>query len=270
MIIEDNKTKKEIKCSVIIINYRTKELTADCIDSVFGHFRSVPFEVILIDNDSADGSVDFFRNRFGDSIELIANDHNAGFGKANNIAAQKAEGEFLFFLNSDTIITSDFFNTIFDLYKSDKELGIVAPKLLMENGLEQEYAYGKFPTFKGLFIRNSRQDSANDKSEVDWLSGAALFIKKEIFDNIGGFDDSFFMYFEDIDLCKRVKELGYKNISLSSVSLIHLGGKSAGNFSRKKMYYISQSYYFKKHFGLIPMIILNVVRWPVKIYKIFK
>jgi GT2 family glycosyltransferase len=255
-----------MKFSIIIINYKTKELTTACINSILKNFIDGEYEVMVVDNGSQDGSVGFLEKEFRNKIIIISNEQNLGFGSANNIGSKKAKGEFLFFLNSDTLITSDFLGVVFDAFQKNKSLGAVAPKLIMENGEEQTYAYGKFPSLFSLFVKRHRDEKNANKNDVDWLSGAALIIKKKLFEKVGGFDENFFMYFEDMDLCRRVKDLGFKNMTIPAISLVHLAGRSSENFSRKKMYYKSQSYYFKKHCGLLAMLFLNLIRWPYKIF----
>ena len=184
-----------MKFSIIIINYKTKELTANCISSIVRIFDREAYEIIVVDNDSRDGSVEFLDKKFGNQILIIPNQKNQGFGTANNIGSKKAKGEFLFFLNSDTLLTSDFLELIYNAFVDNPNFGAVAPRLLMKSGREQAHAYGNFLSLFSLFARSSFEGKRKSKNNVDWVSGAAFMIKKSLFEKIGGFDEKFFYVF---------------------------------------------------------------------------
>ncbi len=250
--------------SIIIVNYNTKILLKNCLNSIFANCLLDDFEIIVVDNNSYDGSVEMLNNDFKDRVKIIANKENIGFGSANNQGAQIARGEYLFFLNSDTIIKNDILTPIKKFLEINKQVSIVAPRLLLKNGIEQKFAFGNFPTLLNLIFRkiDIKKMDSNKSQEVNWVSGAALVIRKNIFKRIGGFDENFFMYFEDVDLCKRVQDLGYKTMILPQIFLVHLGGKSINiNIQRKKYYYASQDYFYKKHYGFLAMHLMRFVRW---------
>jgi GT2 family glycosyltransferase len=231
--------------SIIIVSYNTKELTAACLDSVFSNLRG-DFEVIVVDNHSIDGSVDFLKKNFDSKIKIIANPENSGFGQANNLAAAGASGKYLFFLNSDTLVKENILPALSVCF-DDLAVGIAAPLLISDSGEEQEYASGEFPRFLNLLAGKIGIKKSGD---LEWASGAALIIRREVFDQVDGFDKNYFMYFEDIDLCWAVKKAGYQIKSVPETKVIHLGGKSlalAGE--RKKIYYRSQDYFYRKHYG---------------------
>lgn len=247
--------------SLIVINYRTKEITAACLDSVLKNCPSGEFEIILVDNNSGDGSVDFFQGKFGAKIKIISNQENIGFGRANNQAAKIARGVFLFFLNSDTLINENIFPS-FRACFADSTIGVVAPRLILPDGSPQEYASGRFPSFLGALTRRRENNP-----QFEWVSGAALVVKKNVFEKVGGFDEKYFMYFEDIDLCWRIKIIGYGVALADSAKVIHLGGKSlTENKERKKLYYKSQDYFYHKYFGYWPAAILRLTR---SVYNFF-
>jgi GT2 family glycosyltransferase len=246
--------------SLIIINYRTKEITAACLDSVFKNCRG-DFEIIVVDNNSGDGSVSFLQEKFGAKIKIIANEENAGFGRANNQAAKIAQGDYLFFLNSDTLVEEDIF-PLLKVCFANPGAGIAAPRLILPGGSPQEYAGGRLPDF---FSALTRRREKNPK--LEWVSGAALAVRKDVFEKVGGFDENYFMYFEDIDLCWRIKLAGYEAVLADSAKVIHFGGKSlTENRERKKFYYKSQDYFFRKYFGYWPAIILRLAR---SVYNFF-
>lgn len=258
--------------SIIIVNYNTFELTKNCIQAIFKNFAQEKFEIILVDNNSSDQSVEKLQDIFGVKIKIIANKDNLGFGKANNQGAKSAKGKYLFFLNSDTMVTTNILELIKKEFEQNKELGIICPKLVLEDGQEQDYAYGKFPKIINLVSNkffNSKFEILNSKLFVDWVSGAAMIVRKDIFDKVDGFDENIFMYFEDIDLCKRIKDLGYKIIYFLDTSIIHFGGKSFEYFTKQKnIYYKSQNYFYKKHYGLCNMFLMRIIRFPYKFLTI--
>jgi hypothetical protein len=245
--------------SIIIVNFNTKDLTADCLDSVFSKL-SGDFEVIVADNNSSDGSVDYLNGRYGSRIKIISNRENLGFGRANNTAAKIAAGEYLFFLNSDTIIPEDILPQLKICFGLPR-VAVAAPSLVLPGGGIQKNSFGKFPnlfnTLLGKLIGNIGE------AKAEWVSGAALAIRKSVFDKIGGFDEKYFMYFEDIDLCYQAAELGYEIKIAPDARVIHLGGKSIKDRSvRKNFYYQSQDYFFLKHYGSFSVFLLKLARTP--------
>lgn len=262
--------------SLIIVNYNTAQLLKNCLDSIFKSFNDNDFEVIIVDNNSKDDSLKKIEI-FGDKIKIIKNNKNYGFGRANNIGAKIAKGEYLFFLNSDTIINNDILGIISETFSQDRKIAVLSPKLILKNGLEQKHAYGNFPGILNIIFGkagdlkiNSKPSEKKPELNPDWVSGAAMIIRKEIFDKIGGFDENFFMYFEDIDICKRVKDIEYEVLYLKQASLIHLGGGSQKKFSKTKIeYYKSQDYFFKKHYGFFSMLLMKFIRLPYKIFILF-
>jgi GT2 family glycosyltransferase len=257
--------------SIIIINYKTEQLTINCVNSILA-LPDNNREIIVIDNASGESSVKIIENELGGKIKLIKNQINLGFAGANNQGAALAQGDFLLFLNSDTIIKDNIFKNIENLFINDSQIGIISPRLKTENNNYQKMAFGLFPTFWKIITRKSQKEinieSSEKQREVDWVSGCSLFIKKDVFNKTGGWDDNFFLYFEDIDLCKRVKDKGYKIIVDNTNSIIHLGGKSLkANKERKKYYYASQDYYFKKHHNIFTQLGIKVFREVATAFK---
>jgi len=258
-----------ISFSIIIINFKTKELTRKCLDFIFKVFKNESFEIILIDNNSQDQSVGYFKIFFGNKIKIIENAENYGFGRANNQAAEQATGDLLFFLNSDTLIDKNIWPAVCDFFAKEKNLGILAPQLILPDGSPQPFAYGRFLNLTGLFCpRQIIRAMPSKPFSVDWVSGAAFFIRRELFERLGGFDEKFFMYFEDMDLCKRAKESGYEIKVLPGIEVTHLVGASGeGKSKQKKDYYDSQNYFFRKHYGVAAEIALKLFRWPYRIIR---
>lgn len=257
--------------SVIIVNYNTKNLLKNCLNSIFEKINNNDFEIIIVDNNSQDGSIEMLKNNFISKIKLIENKENFGFGTANNIGANIAKGDYLFFLNSDIVVKKNILKNIEKVLKN-KNIGAISPRLVLQNMENQEHAYGDFPLLLNLFFGKLKRKAKDEKNIIytDWISGAALVIRRNIFKSIGGFDENFFMYFEDIDLCKRVKKEGYIIAVCKDILIVHLGGKSISNsLERKKYYYRSQDYFYKKYYGFLGMIVMRVIRCPYKLIILF-
>ncbi len=259
--------------SIIIVSYNTKELLGDCLKSIFQNQGSVNLEVIVVDNASVDGSVNFIKENFP-NIKLIASKDNLGFGKANNRGSKIAKGDILLFLNPDTIIEKNIFSKLVDIFSKDKNIGIVSPQLILPDHSQQLWAYGEEDKFYDLIKNKIFPQSkkfircvSGNQIETGWVSGAALSIRKDIFEKIKGFDENFFMYFEDRDLCYRAKDLGSKVVVNNDIQVIHFGGKTPiFNRDRKKIYYQAQNYYWRKRYGLWNSFLMRFIRWPYKFF----
>lgn len=236
--------------SFIIVNYQSEKYLLKCVSSIKEKILGVNYEVIIINNDNNDLGVEL-----PSDIKLINKGKNIGFGAGCNLGARSAQGEILCFLNPDTEIVSE---NIFDLlneFNKDKRIGIIGPKLITEDGRVQEWIAGKEITILSTLLNNlgHKRDKKIWESEISvecaWVSGAAMFIKKDIFQNFGGFDEKFFMYFEDIDLCRRACQLGYKVLYFPDFQIRHFCGKSFCHKKKQKKYYHASQYaYFKKCF----------------------
>jgi GT2 family glycosyltransferase len=214
--------------------------------------------MVIVDNGSTDGSVEYLSLQFP-SLKIISLKSNQGFGYANNVGAKEASGEHFLFLNNDTTITSDFITPLVRILENIPDAGIVGPKLLNNDGSFQ-LSFGDFPSLmnewktrrlqlKHLIPKNVINDGNNLGVKVDWVSGAALMIRRSLFEKIGGFDENFFMYFEDSDLCFRAKKAGFSIYWFSDACLIHHKGKSYTSENKKvsEEYRKSQLHYYKIH-----------------------
>lgn len=257
--------------SFIVVNHNTAQLASACLRSIFTQLAGNDFEVIVVDNASSDASVKLLTEEFGKQIKLIRSKTNGGFARANNLGSRLAQGEYLFFLNSDTLITRDILKNLKVVLDSEPTLGIVAPQLLAASGKRQLFSYGYFPNLSNLILGKLfapiTPPIVRNLQTVDWVSGAALIIRSEVWQAVGAWDEKYFMYFEDVDLCWRVKKAGYSVAVLNTVKLIHLGGRSwQYNYAKKKRYYQSQTYFFKKNYGNFQAFILRIIRSPYKIW----
>lgn len=229
--------------SVIIINYNTLKMTRECIDSVFKETHGVEFEVILVDNSSNDGSKEWFEQDA--RIKYIYSDSNLGFGKANNLGYKYAQGKYIFLLNSDTLLIS---NTILQFYKfmegNDISIACVGCELIDLDG-NAVTSYGEFPSislilkqrlshiiprkYRKYYGNNGpyRKDMGNNAYLVDYITGADLFIRKEVIEQCGLFDPDFFLYYEETEMQYRYRLKDYYSCVLKQLKIIHLEGGSS-------------------------------------------
>ncbi|WP_316832387.1 glycosyltransferase family 2 protein [Pedobacter aquatilis] len=247
--------------SIIIVNYNTKDLLKNCIDSIYTHTHGVEFEIIVVDNASSDGSQEYIKNNFSD-IVLICSDNNLGFGRANNLGVKYAKGEFLFLLNSDTLLVENSIEKLLSFFiKHQHKLNIgVVGTILVDEHLKNNGFGSDFPTcakehkknlltvpFLKHFVKNSPErvyDFGNEYFEIDYVIGADMLLKKSLFEEMGGFSAEFFMYFEESDLQKRISKLGYHQYIFTKTKIIHLeegSGKAINNYSNKKRIITNQS-----------------------------
>lgn len=257
--------------SVIIVNYNTREMTSECIDSVFKKTTGVFFEVILVDNASTDDSKEFFEK--DGRIKYIYNEENLGFGKANNKGIEIASGRNVFFLNSDTILVNNAIKILSDYLDKNKDAGICGGNLYdMEmNPIHSYQMY--YPSIKEelnellnciptAIIKSDRSQFNNTgkPKEVAYITGADLMIKKNLVDEYGGFNPIFFMYFEETELCYRIKSAGYQIVSVPEAKIIHLCGKSTKKTSCNRMFLDSKrKYYMITHRSTLKNRLYNIL-----------
>ena len=256
-----------MQLSVIIINYNVKYFLEQCLCSVIKACKNIDAEIIVVDNNSSDNSKEFLLPLFP-QVNFIWNSVNIGFGKANNLALAQAKGKYILFLNPDTIVPEDcFVNHIrfFELHPEAGASGIRmidgAGKFLKESkrsfpspltslykltGLAKLFPHSK--TFGRYHVGHL---SENENHQVDVLAGAYMMIPKAILNTTGSFDETFFMYGEDIDLSYRIQKAGYKNYYFAESTIIHFKGESTkkGSLNYVKMFYSAMSLFVKKHYS---------------------
>ena len=205
--------KKEL--SIIIVNYNGETVLEECLQSIYRSKTQSSYEIIVIDNDSKDNSIQLLERHI-DTITLIKNSENKGFSAANNQGIDVAVGEKIFLLNNDTILNETTLETLMTYYNDHPEIGAIAPKLLNKDKSLQ--APGS--------ILGAWQFNSEKPKKLSFLCGAAFLTTKEILEKTNGLDENFFFYNEDIDLCKQIIKLGYPLIYYPKASLVHLGGQS--------------------------------------------
>lgn len=240
-----------MKLSIVSVNYKSQQYLQKCLDSLRNHlFNELPFEVIIVNNDS---EMALSYENYPFQVSVFNNKINEGFGKGSNLGATKAQGEYLFFLNPDSIIEDASLLQLIKQMDQDQDIGIMGPKIVeFSKNRPQPWTCGKKANLLSILFKNTINKPWNKKipTEVDWVSGTALLIKKDMFKKMKGFDKNIFMYFEDQDLCLRVKKADKKIVFNPQAHITHYDGKSWGNNSKKKKsFYESQTYFFKKHNG---------------------
>ncbi|MGF1458844.1 MAG: glycosyltransferase family 2 protein [Leptolyngbyaceae cyanobacterium] len=249
-----------VQVSIIVVNYNGSGVILDCLASVFQHFDPLRVEVIVVDNASQDGSPELIAQTYP-RVRLIQQTQNVGFGAANNIGVRAAQGEYLFLLNSDTLLQSNILPMLRQKLLSARNVGIVGPRLLNPDGsfqLSTAYEIGLWGEWRTLQLVQKYRKPQNRPQlakkysrdrQVDIVVGAAMFMRRSHFEQVGGFDETFFMYFEESDLCQRFRAAGWQILYTPEVSLIHIGGYSVGKTAAKMAaeYRRSQRYYYRKH-----------------------
>jgi GT2 family glycosyltransferase len=235
---------KKVKVSIIIVNYNTQELVLDCLESIKNSINiDFGVKVIVVDNASTDSSVNELKKLRW--IELIENSSNTGFAKANNLAIGKIEGDYVWFLNPDTVVEPNTIATLVGYMDKNSDVGIVTPKLTLPDGSLDKNCHRGMPTpwnsfchFTGLskILPKSRLFSGyylghipeNVETEVEVVGGSSVLTRRDIGEKIGWWDETYFMYGEDIAFAYEVKKAGYKIMYVPSVTIHHYHGASSG------------------------------------------
>ncbi|SFS71295.1 glycosyltransferase family 2 protein [Lutibacter maritimus] len=246
--------------SIVIVNYNVRYFLEQCILSIIDASKKLAVEIIVVDNNSTDDSVPFLQSNYP-SINLIANKENVGFSKANNQGVSIAKGEYVLILNPDTVIAEDTLDTIFNFAKTKQNLGILGVKLIDGSGKYLPESKRGIPTpsasFNKLFGISSSQKGKyyathigeNESGVVAVLVGAFMFMQKSVYNEVKGFDEDYFMYGEDIDLCYKVLNKGYQNYYFSDTQVIHYKGESTKkDLIYLKYFHNAMKIFYKKHF----------------------
>lgn len=236
--------------SIIILSYNTKSLLRQCLKAIFSLVHSHPFEVIVFDNSSKDDSVSMVIKEFP-KVNLIQSKENIGFAKGVNTATKKAKGSHLLFLNSDAALENDQLQDMVEKMEKDQTIGVVGGNLL-QNDLATSEAFGSFynlpEVFRLLFLgKKSRPNITNEFSKVDWVSGGYMLVSKSAFESVGGFDEGFFMYIEDMEFCFRLKQKGYGIYYYQTAKARHVGQGSSNRTFAVINIYKGLLYFYKKH-----------------------
>jgi GT2 family glycosyltransferase len=267
------------KISYIIITHNSERDIRDCIGSI--HERcAVPFEIIVVDNNSQDNTREIVEEEFGE-VRLISSEMNNGYSWGVNTGVSRSSGDYVFILNPDTKIVSTITEDIFKPF-SDGRTGVVGPKVINPDDKERQASARSFPTLKtGLFNNRSlitavipgNRFSAqylnpiideDREQQVDWVSGCAMVIRRKLFDLIGGFDEGFFLFYEDVDFCQRTSLAGYRVLYNPLIEIEHTIGISANvpslriNYIRHRGMWLYYRKYFKRNIVIDLMVLLGI------------
>lgn len=257
--------KDEIKLSIVIVNFRSERYLSSCLTSLVEKIASrVNREIIIVNNDK-DEELAHLEQAF--SQVIILPNKNSGFGEGCNRGAREAKGKYILFLNPDTEILSSNVDFLLEMLENDEEIGIIGGCLKTEKGEIQEWGAG-FEINMWELIRNNFGVPSGKKIwksenpiEVCWVAGTAMLISRKLFFETGGFDEEFFMYFEDVDLCRRVRKSGKKIMYVPYFKVLHKCGESySSKVQQKRNYYDSQQLYFEKHCGKAQALLLRLLR----------
>ncbi len=256
-----------MKLSIIIVNYNVCYFLEQCLKSVYKALDSIEAEVFVVDNNSADQSVEMVKAQFPE-VKLIANEDNPGFAIANNQAIRQAAGEYILLLNPDTVVEESTFSKSLAFMEAHPDAGGLGIKMIdgkgnflpeSKRGLPTPWvAFYKIFGLSSLFPKSKRfaryhlgHLSADENQEVEILAGAYMLMPKKVLDEIGLLDESFFMYGEDVDLSYRITQAGYKNYYLAESSIIHYKGESTkkGSLNYVMVFYKAMIIFAEKHFS---------------------
>ena len=228
--------------SIIIVNYNTKNYLLNCVNSIFESMYRGSFEVIVVDNNSCDNSIKLIEDN--NKVDIIKNNDNLGFSKAVNMGLKKSLGKYVCILNPDTVLDINSLEILFDYMEEEIDVACVSPKIINSDGTFQISCKRSLPKIKNSFFKLTAIDrlfpdsiffssynllylDENISHQVEVISGACMFIRRKTFESVGYFDESFFLYGEDIDYCHRMSDLKMKVVYYPSSKVTHFKGVSA-------------------------------------------
>jgi len=264
-----------IQVSVIIINYNTTELTFDCISSVIEHTHDLVYEIILVDNASRSFPAEEFRRLFP-AVKLVMSPENLGFAGGNNLGIKQAAGDFILLLNSDTYLKDNAILKTYEYMLRRPKAGAVSARLVYPDGKHQSVAQ-RFPSVKYQLIELLRLQKLlpkrsagrlllgaffrhDENTTADWVWGAYFMFRRELLAKMkdGKLDDTYFMYYEDMQWCMDIKRLGYEVHFCSDAEVVHLMGGSSGSKKQLMMQY--ESVFLEKNYSPLKIRLINTLK----------
>ena len=259
-----------MKVAILILNHNGKQLLSSYLESVVAHKEDA--EIWVVDNGSTDYSIDFIKNNFP-GVKTLILDQNYGYAKGYNLAISKIDADLYCLLNNDVQISSPWVKPMKELFLEHQSLGFAQPKIVsLQDGSVFDYAGAAggyldilgFPYCRGRYLNYCEKDQGqyDNQQNVTWVSGAAFWVRKTTFNQLGGFDEGFFMHFEEIDLCLRGKAEGWSAMCNGTVNIAHLGGGTLATSHPKKLYYnIRNSLWsYTKNIRLVPLFFIILFR----------
>lgn len=260
--------------SIVIVSWNVHDLLRDCLHSIEQTRGELVVETIVVDSASTDGSPAMVATEFP-QVVLIAATENVGFPRGNNMGIAKAHGRYILLLNPDTILHEGALAYMVDYLENHLDAGVVGAQLLNEDGSVQS-SRRRFPTLTTAFFESTwlqahapqrilnsyyALDIADDQTaEVDWVMGACLMTRQEIAQTIGGLDEGYFMYSEELDWCRRIKMAGWRVVYLPAAQVTHYQGKSSEQVVAQRHIYFNRAKlrYFRKYHGRVPAFVLRL------------
>ncbi len=252
--------------SFIIVSWNVRDLLRRCLGSIVPQLEGRVGEIWVVDNASSDGTVEALRAEFPNA-RVIANAENVGFARGNNQALGQAQGRYFFLLNPDTELCPNALARLIDYMDAHPRVGAAGPRLYYGDGSPQS-SRRRFPTLATAFFESTRLqqwfprhrvltryymlDTSDDvEQEVDWINGSAMFLRREVYAQVGGFDEAFFMYSEELDWCCRIKQAGWSVAYVPSAQVVHHEGKSSEQVAAQRdiRFHSSKVRYFRKYHG---------------------
>ena len=253
--------------SIVIVSWNVKEKLSACLESLSsGALRGLAHEIILIDNASQDGTVEMVRARFP-NVRLITNATNAGYAAANNQGIELAKGRYVLLLNPDTVVPEDALAQLVKGMDADATIGVASPVLTDEEGLPQYYGGMRYPGARWSSVAretNAAPAGRGSFREMAFVIGAAMIVRREVLERVGPLDAGFFMYYEDIDLCKRAREAGWRVGVFEDIRIVHAKRASTGQWSaerRQQNYFAAELRFHRKHYSRLKYARLVATRW---------
>mgnify|MGYP001116718127 CR=1 FL=1 len=269
--------------SIIVVSYNTSDMTCACLRSVFEQTQATEFELIVLDNASTDGSADAIEAEFGERVTLVRSEDNLGFAQGNNVAATHAQGEFLLLLNPDTLVLDGAIDRLVAFAGRTREAGVWGGRTVFEDRSLNPascwrrmtpwslacHAAGLTRLLRNTELFNPEAYGGWDRSterEVDIVSGCFLLIRRELWEELGGFDRTFFMYGEEADLCLRAKARGWRPRVTPGATIVHYGGASERVRADKVVRLLAaKSTLIGRHWSrfMVPLGRLLLAAWPM-------
>ena len=263
--------------SIIIVSFNSLEYLRNCLHSLYQTISKISFEIIVVDNASKDGTVKMLQKEFP-AVKLIQNKKNLGFAKANNQGIKISKGRYILLLNPDTQVLPKSIEYLFDFMEKNPKIGIAGPRIINSDGSLQ-FSIGFFPTLWDIFleyflllplkkrlVKKSLERLHQNPTQADFLLGACLFIKREVFDKIGLLDEQFFLYSEEVDFCKRAKETGLGIYYFPRASIVHHLSKSTSGSANlmkriKSRIHLQESHFkfFRKHSNFLTAHLVKLI-----------
>ena len=267
--------------SIIIVNFNARDYLESCLQKIQDNTERISYETFVVDNGSADGSCALVREQFP-WVELIENEDNVGFSRANNQAIRRSRGRYVLLLNNDTLVLPRAIDTMVAIMEQRPEVGVIGCTL-RNSDFSVQISFGRMISMRNELVLKLISDRYKKGNRLvqrylehrsrkehypDWVSGACLMARADALHAVDLMDENFFMYTEEVDLCHRIRQLGYQVLYTPEAEIIHFGGRSTETNLKKTIieYRKSQLYFYKKHYGstrmkLVQQYLLLKIYW---------